>query len=339
MYAETEAPFRNRGGAISTGAPCCEALGILSYVKRNPYHRPPKPSSVPVFSTMCRDARAVSVKWRVLLSAVSAVLCRIEGYAVPNAVSWAAQAEAERELHSTSGEEAASTLLGDTGGIWKQAYPASIYSKDADRRSAPLLETGHLDRVSSPSTVFTYRMEGVKASGGGAGGGWEAARAARYAAHRNNWGFLSVLPSLEQIKGVPFGNIFSLSDGPQDNGTGIPYLYVTARDNTVSSLLRSPAASLSFPEVGGDFCRKSVYKPEDSRCVRLTLIGRMVEIRAEEVTFAEETLFSRHPVMKKWPVEHGWFFMKLMLDQVWLQDWVGGLSRIPLEEYLKAGPY
>ncbi|XP_029111780.1 protein CREG2 [Scleropages formosus] len=306
---------------------------------------------MPLRSTMCSDARAGSVQWNVLLSAASvlSVLCRSgEGYAVRNhAVSWAATSEAEaeeRELHGSSGEEreAASALLGGTGGMWRQAYPAaSIYSEDADRRSAPLLDAEHLERVSSPSTVFTYRMEGLKAGGGvptpPVGG--EAARAARDAAHRSDWGFLCALPPQEQIKGVPFGNIFSLSDGPQGNSTGIPYFYVTARDYTVSSLRRSPAASLSFPEVGGDFCRKSVYKPEESRCVRLTLVGRMVEVDPEEVPFAEETVFSRHPVMKKWPVEHGWFFMKLIVDQVWLQDWVGGLSRVPLEEYLKANPY
>lgn len=47
----------------------------------------------------------------------------------------------------------------------------------------------------------------------------------------------------------------------------------------------------------------------------------------------------RHPVMAKWPVGHKWFFMKLELIQVWLQDWIGGTSLIPLEDYFKATPY
>lgn len=43
--------------------------------------------------------------------------------------------------------------------------------------------------------------------------------------------------------------------------------------------------------------------------------------------------------MAKWPVGHNWFFMKLELIQVWLQDWVGGVSLIPLEDYFKATPF
>lgn len=49
--------------------------------------------------------------------------------------------------------------------------------------------------------------------------------------------------------------------------------------------------------------------------------------------------FHRHPVMAKWPVGHNWFFMKLELIQVWLQDWIGGISLIPLEDYFKATPF
>lgn len=49
--------------------------------------------------------------------------------------------------------------------------------------------------------------------------------------------------------------------------------------------------------------------------------------------------FCRHPAMSKWPVANKWFFMKLELIQVWLQDWVGGTSVIPLEDYFKATPF
>lgn len=44
-------------------------------------------------------------------------------------------------------------------------------------------------------------------------------------------------------------------------------------------------------------------------------------------------------MMAKWPVGHNWFFMKLELVQVWLQDWFGGVSLIPLEDYFKATPF
>uniref|UniRef100_A0A8C1K3C7 Cellular repressor of E1A-stimulated genes 2 n=1 Tax=Cyprinus carpio TaxID=7962 RepID=A0A8C1K3C7_CYPCA len=136
----------------------------------------------------------------------------------------------------------------------------------------------------------------------------EAARVARYMTHYSDWGHLATISTQQQvIKGLPFGNIFSVSDGPADNST--------------------------------DFCRKQVYDPEDPRCARLTLTGKMVEVGPEELDFAKEAMFSRHPVMKKWPPGHNWFFMKLVLQQVWLQDWVGGVSVIPLEEYFEATPF
>ncbi|KAJ8397910.1 hypothetical protein AAFF_G00432570 [Aldrovandia affinis] len=120
---------------------------------------------------------------------------------------------------------------------------------------------------------------------------------------------------MDKIKGLPFGNIFSVSDGPLGNSTGIPYFYVTPMDKSVTDLMSFPLASLTFSEAEGDFCRKNMYDPEDPRCARLTLTGKMVKVGAEEVEFAKAAMFSRHPVMKKWPAGHKWFFMKLELIQ------------------------
>lgn len=58
-----------------------------------------------------------------------------------------------------------------------------------------------------------------------------------------------------QIRGLPFGNIFSVSDGPLDNSTGVIYFYVTPMDNTVTDLKSNPYASLTFSEAEGEFCR------------------------------------------------------------------------------------
>lgn len=60
---------------------------------------------------------------------------------------------------------------------------------------------------------------------------------------------------MPQIKGLPFGNIFSVSDGPADNSTGVVYFYVTPMDTTVSDLRSNPHASLTFSEAEGEFCR------------------------------------------------------------------------------------
>ncbi|KAJ8410002.1 hypothetical protein AAFF_G00210430 [Aldrovandia affinis] len=262
-----------------------------------------------------------------------------EGYAILNSVSWAVTSDDEGELETTSNEEAAPALLVDASSIWKHAFPASVYNNDA-KRPEPLLETEDLKQASSPSRMFSYRMEGVKPT---AGAGpppphEETARTARYMAHYSNWGFLATISTMGRIKGVPFGNIFSVSDGPSDNSTGVPYFYVTRMDSSVVDLRSNPFASLTFAESEGDFCRENAYDPDDPRCAILTLTGEMVDVGSEEVEFAKEAMFSRHPAMKKWPLEHKWFFMKLSLEQVWLQDWVGGVSLVPLDEYFKATP-
>ena len=36
-----------------------------------------------------------------------------------------------------------------------------------------------------------------------------------------------------------------------------------------------------------------IYDPEDPRCARLTLTGKMVDVGPEEVEFAKEAVFSR----------------------------------------------
>lgn len=36
-----------------------------------------------------------------------------------------------------------------------------------------------------------------------------------------------------------------------------------------------------------------MYDPEDPRCARLTLTGKMVEVAAEELEFAKKAMFSR----------------------------------------------
>jgi hypothetical protein len=55
--------------------------------------------------------------------------------------------------------------------------------------------------------------------------------------------------------------------------------------------------------------------------------------------YVSSPCYYRHPIMGKWPVGHKWFFMKLELVQVWLQNWFGGVSSIPVEDYFRATPF
>ncbi|KAK2839983.1 hypothetical protein Q5P01_013723 [Channa striata] len=278
------------------------------------------------------------------LPLVASVLCVCHGYTLRGSVSWAVSSSGVVEDADLS-EEVAPALLVDSAGLWKQAYPSSGVLGDSAENRGELVKSEDESAERIPSRLFSYRLEQVeqveqrRSSGGPPPLLQETARAARHMVHYRDWGHLATISSQDKIKGLPFGNIFSVSDGPLDNSTGVIYFYVTPKDNTVLDLKSHPYASLTFSEAEREFCRQMVYDPEDLRCARLTLTGKMVEVAPEEVAFAQEAMFSRHPVMAKWPVPHKWFFMKLELIHVWLQDWIGGTSVIPLEDYFKATPF
>lgn len=66
----------------------------------------------------------------------------------------------------------------------------------------------------------------------------EAARMARFVLHHCDWGALATLSAQEGLRGRPFANIFSLSDGPPGpfSGSGVPYLYLTDMEISVQDL-------------------------------------------------------------------------------------------------------
>jgi hypothetical protein len=70
----------------------------------------------------------------------------------------------------------------------------------------------------------------------------------------------------------------------------------------------------------------------------MVLTGTMVRVAedSEEGKFAEQALFSRHPVMPDWPRDHGWFFAKLNITNILLLDYFGGAITVPVEEYFAA---
>ncbi|KAM3607241.1 uncharacterized protein V6R79_004019 [Siganus canaliculatus] len=270
------------------------------------------------------------------LAVLASILCLCQSYTLRSSVSWVVPSNDVVEDADLS-EEVAPALLVDSAGLWKQS---SNVLGDSVESPGELVKPEGDNVAQLSSRLFSYRLEKVKKSpGSGPPPHQETARTARYIAHYSDWGHLATISTLDKIKGIPFGNIFSVSDGPLDNSTGVIYFYVTPMDNSVTDLKSNPYASLTFSEAEGDFCRQMVYDPEDPRCARLTLTGKMVEVAPEELAFAKEAMFSRHPVMAKWPVGHKWFFMKLDLIQVWLQDWIGGVSLIPLEDYFKATPF
>uniref|UniRef100_A0A2K5EV05 Cellular repressor of E1A stimulateds 2 n=1 Tax=Aotus nancymaae TaxID=37293 RepID=A0A2K5EV05_AOTNA len=255
----------------------------------------------------------------------SALLSPAAGYVIVSSVSWAVTNEVDEELDSASTEEAMPALLEDSGSIWQQSFPASAHKEDAHLRP----------RAAAARTRPPPRR-------GQAGGAPSAPRlraaTARSLAHDSAWGCLATVSAHEKIQGLPFGNCLPISDGPINNSTGIPFFYMTAKDPVVGDLMKNPMASLTLLESEGEFCRKNIVDPEDPRCVRLTLTGQMIAVSPEEVEFAKQAMFSRHPGMRKWPRQYEWFFMKMRVEHIWLQKWYGGVSDISKEEYFKAVP-
>lgn len=80
----------------------------------------------------------------------------------------------------------------------------------------------------------------------------DAARVARYVAHQCDWGALATLSAREPLRGRPFANVFSLSDGPPGpRGSGVPYFYLTALEVSVQDLQVSAAPGPARPGRGG----------------------------------------------------------------------------------------
>uniref|UniRef100_A0A8D1TWP1 CREG-like beta-barrel domain-containing protein n=1 Tax=Sus scrofa TaxID=9823 RepID=A0A8D1TWP1_PIG len=259
------------------------------------------------------------------------------GYVIVSSVSWAVTNEVDEELDSASTEETLPTMLEDSGSIWQRSFPASAHKEDA--HLPPPVGAAGARPPPEPPGMFSYRREG---------GARLRPGTARFLAHASAWGCLATVSAHEkvshpaascaQMPGLPFGNCLPISDGPFNNSTGIPFFYVTPKDPVVADLLKNPMASLLLPESEGEFCRKNIVDPEDPRCARLTLTGQMVAVSPEEVEFAKQAMFSRHPVMRKWPRQYEWFFMKLKIEHIWLQKWYGGVADISQEEYFKATP-
>ncbi|XP_072119356.1 protein CREG2 [Mobula birostris] len=282
------------------------------------------------------------------------MLHRSRGYVIVNSVSWAVtnqEGTVSTEDEEEDGEVLPNRLFQSSsngGSIWKAPYPAAVYQPqpqqqdDSGEPRAVAKLQSHKEAHGFPSRMFSYRRDALSVKGFGQTPSEpphrRRARIARHLLQSSNWGFLATLSSLEKIKGLPFGNIFLISDGSADNSTGIPFFYVSQADRTVADLMTSPSASLTLSETEPNYCRQNPINNEDPRCSKLTVTGQMVTVSSDETEFAKQALFSRHPVMKKWSQDHNWFFMKMNIQQVWLQNWFGGVTIIPVEDYFKANP-
>jgi len=176
----------------------------------------------------------------------------------------------------------------------------------------------------------------------------------RWLVHSSNWGVVSTistrsLPSSSSNKtdstthqSIPFGNIFSLSDGLCDpsSSTGLPYLYATDLDQTMQDVHENPMISLTISEASfaqnSKACSTTGYfgDPENPPCARLVLTGTFRKIASDqEMEFGREALLSKHPSMKYWPLDHEFFVGTLEIEDLWMLDWFGGASILNVDDY------
>ncbi|XP_014738306.1 PREDICTED: protein CREG1 isoform X3 [Sturnus vulgaris] len=168
----------------------------------------------------------------------------------------------------------------------------------------------------------------------------EAARMARYVLHSCDWGALATLSAQEGLRGRPFANVFSLSDGPPGpcGGSGVPYLYLTDMEISVQDLEVNSNASLTVSLAQTPYCRKHKYDPQNPLCAHIIFAGSIVKVNDSEAGIAKKALFSRHPEMESWPKDHNWFFAKFNITNIWVLDYFGGLKIVTPEEYYSVKP-
>lgn len=169
----------------------------------------------------------------------------------------------------------------------------------------------------------------------------EVTKVARYVVHTSEWASIATISTALPIEGFPFANIISISDGPVNESSGTPYMYMTRMDLSGKDLLKDARATLSFSEAQSDYCKNQGYDPEDPRCARVLLSGQIIELKrgTAEASLAQNALFSRHPVMATWPAGHNFFFAKLNITHIYVLDFFGGAFEADVDEYFKTDPF
>lgn len=168
----------------------------------------------------------------------------------------------------------------------------------------------------------------------------QVARMARFIAHNSDWAALATIATREPIMGFPFANVLSISDGPLDNSTGVPYIYISPWEISARDLSHNNKASLTMSLAQSGYCAKMDYDPEDPRCAHVILTGEFIKLEpeSEEEEFARNALFTRHPIMSDWPAGHHWFFAKIDIQNILILDWFGGAVTVPVQDYFEVKP-
>ncbi|TKY63262.1 CREG1 protein [Spatholobus suberectus] len=160
----------------------------------------------------------------------------------------------------------------------------------------------------------------------------DAAASARWLVSLNFWGVLNTIST--DLGGAPFGNVVSFSDGLPNEGSGIPYFYLTTLDPTARNALKDEKASFTVSEYPLGTCGRR--DPMNPTCSKISLTGKLklVDEKSKEAEFARNALFSKHSEMKDWPEDHNFQVFKLEIENIFLINWFGGPKPLTVEQYL-----
>ncbi|XP_023344801.1 protein CREG1 isoform X2 [Eurytemora carolleeae] len=160
----------------------------------------------------------------------------------------------------------------------------------------------------------------------------EVSRMSRYLCHHSDWLSMATISTRGPLTGYPFASVFSFSDGTKHKSSGM--------DMSSKDLEKNPKASVTMSLAQGPFCKKHGLDAEDPRCAHVVMAGEVVQVQpnSTEEIFAKEALFSRHPEMPEWPVDHGWYFAKLNISSIILLDFFGGAIDVDINEYYNTHP-
>ncbi|CAI9151089.1 unnamed protein product [Rangifer tarandus platyrhynchus] len=164
----------------------------------------------------------------------------------------------------------------------------------------------------------------------------KAALVARFVTNLCDWGALATISTQEGVRGRPFADVLSLSDGPPGKGSGVPYFYLSPLQQSVGNLQENPYATLTMSLAETSFCRKYGFDPQSPLCAHIILSGTVIKVSETEMDVAKNSLFIRHPEMKTWPSSHNWFFAKLNITNIWVLDYFGGPKIVTPAEYYNA---
>ncbi|XP_016046143.1 protein CREG1 isoform X2 [Erinaceus europaeus] len=161
----------------------------------------------------------------------------------------------------------------------------------------------------------------------------DAARVARFVTHVSGWGALATISANPAVRGRPFVDVLSLSDGPPGSGSGVPYFYLSPLMQTVQDLQENLYSTLTLSLAQTSYCVNHGFDPQSPLCAHTMLSGTVTKVNETELDFAKTSLFTRHPAMKTWPSSHNWFFAKLNITNIWVVDYFGGAKVVTPEEY------